>query len=682
MVRRLKHDVRDAVGEFPLRRVVQVDIDGLADDAPELALARLLDEYRQVREALVADAPGADDERAELPEAQVQAELDAQIELASAAFDDVPVQDAASLRARARELLDRMADIAEAARYPADPRVEWFLAWVREHLLDGRSWRDRRVLVFTEYADTKRYLEQRLREALADTDDAERRVATFHGGVDDEAREAIKRSFNADPARDPLRILVATDAAREGVNLQNHCADLFHFDVPWNPSRMEQRNGRIDRKLQRAPEVRCHYFVFAQRPEDRVLAALVSKTDTIQRELGSLSQVIEHRLTTTLEGGIRQRSARDLAQRIASLDTAAAQRAVVDEELEAVRERREALSKNLDQLRDILTESEKAIGLDPAALRHALDASLAILGAPGLQCLDAAKAIDDPARVRWAFPALDTRHGADASWADTFDTLRAPRARDEKLWEWRRRAPIRPVTFADAGSLDADTVHLHLEHRVVQRLLGRFASPGFVHDDLSRATVVRTESAIPRVVVLGRLSLYGDGASRLHDEVVACTARWTDPDGRSEKLKPYAEDARAETLRLLERALSSPALHDVPDAIRARLAASVERDVGELLLALQARAMGLAEGFTHKLRERGVREAKALEEVLQAQKKRIAAMVAEREQLVADLRHWKKRLAAIDREIVEEPARIRASYEVRTPHLVPLGVVYLWPVTG
>ncbi len=57
MVRRLKHDLRDAVGEFPVRRVVQVDIDGLADDAPELELARLLDEYRQVREALVADAP-------------------------------------------------------------------------------------------------------------------------------------------------------------------------------------------------------------------------------------------------------------------------------------------------------------------------------------------------------------------------------------------------------------------------------------------------------------------------------------------------------------------------------------------------------------------------------------------------------------------------------------------------
>jgi hypothetical protein len=42
------------------------------------------------------------------------------------------------------------------------------------------------------------------------------------------------------------------------LNFQAHCADLFHFDLPWNPGRIEQRNGRIDRKLQPAEEVRCH----------------------------------------------------------------------------------------------------------------------------------------------------------------------------------------------------------------------------------------------------------------------------------------------------------------------------------------------------------------------------------------------------------------------------------------
>ena len=102
------------------------------------------------------------------------------------------------------------------------------------------------------------------------------------------SREEVKIAFNSDPDKHPLRILIATDAAREGVNLQNHCADLIHFDIPWNPGRMEQRNGRIDRKLQRATEVHCYYFVYKQRPEDRVLQVVVKKTEIIQQELGSL----------------------------------------------------------------------------------------------------------------------------------------------------------------------------------------------------------------------------------------------------------------------------------------------------------------------------------------------------------------------------------------------------------
>ncbi len=81
------------------------------------------------------------------------------------------------------------------------------------------------------------------------------------------------------PAREPVRILICTDAAREGINLQTHCSDLIHFDLPWNPSRLEQRNGRIDRKLQPAKTVFCRYFVYEQREADIVLDALVRKTE-------------------------------------------------------------------------------------------------------------------------------------------------------------------------------------------------------------------------------------------------------------------------------------------------------------------------------------------------------------------------------------------------------------------
>src|SRR5947207_2161036 len=146
------------------------------------------------------------------------------------------------------------------------------------------------------------------RPAFPTSDRAPARIAVYPGPTPPAEREEIKRAFTSSPKKNPVRILIATDAAREGLNLQTHCWDLFHFDVPWNPSRMEQRNGRIDRKLQPRDAVFCHYFVYRQRPEDRILAALVRKTETIRRELGSLAQVIDARLAETLRGGIRRDS--------------------------------------------------------------------------------------------------------------------------------------------------------------------------------------------------------------------------------------------------------------------------------------------------------------------------------------------------------------------------------------
>ena len=99
--------------------------------------------------------------------------------------------------------------------------------------------------------------------------------------------------------------------------------------MPWNPNRLEQRNGRIDRKLQSKPEVYCHYFVYTQRPEDRILQVLVRKTDTIKRELGSLSQVIDAQLAKTLSQGIRRTQIDRLVGEIAAADLDAASRRTV-----------------------------------------------------------------------------------------------------------------------------------------------------------------------------------------------------------------------------------------------------------------------------------------------------------------------------------------------------------------
>ena len=768
MVRRLKEDIRSVQGGFPQRGVVRIAIEGLPGDAPELALSRLLDEYRSAREerfaktskraqaaagllvvglqqrllssieafarslrvhrataerqwekaqaeappeadgesvTLFTSAPDADDERADWSPEEAEAEEATEIEsVTSAAESESPRGSAAlALWRREQALLDQMQEIAERSRHLPDAKTRHLLDWIREHLCPGlpafgkpasgppAAWRERRVLIFTENREgTKRLLKEILEQATLGSDRADERIEVIDGMTSSARRKEIQRRFNTDPARDPLRILLATDAAREGLNFQAHCADLFHFDLPWNPGRIEQRNGRIDRKLQPAPEVRCHYFVLPQRAEDRVLEVLVRKTETIKRELGSLSKVIDDDIERRLGEGIRHRDAERLAREIEAADLDEARKRATEEELEASRERQSDLEAQIERCRSLLERSRAATGFDAAPFRAALSSALEILGAPPL-----AETTDSHGRPAFTFPPLDRRAGADPSWVATLDTLRAPRPHAQKLAEWRREAPIRPVVFEDAGVLTEDTVHLHLEQRVAQRLLARFRAQGFVHHDLSRACLAQARDAIPRVILLGRLSLYGRGAERLHEEIVPVTARWVEPGQRKGPLEPYAREAEAKTLELLDRSLGEAGGRPPSDTIQRKLLAAAARDIRELLPQLEPRAAEWADVAERRLRERGERESRELTETLERQRERVRDELEkyekagsqltldfgdeEKRQLEADARSWRSRLEQFARDLAEEPARIRDFYEVKARRVEPVGLVYLWP---
>lgn len=741
MVRRLKDDLRKMVGGFPERIVVEVPIDGLSEDGAELALPRLLDEYRQAREdrlkgaaksvqsasalvlcnlqkrllssieafactltvhrrafeaaatasasastaslaqlRLLTTSPDADDDRGETTEEELRAEDDAAIEAATAKAD---VAAPAAALQQERDLLDRMMELANAARALPDAKVKHLVEWAKTH-------RDQRVLIFTEYADTKRYLEKQLRAALTPGKEGDPSIATFHGGMIDEAREDVKRAFSAEIAKHPLRVLIATDAAREGVNLQNNCADLFHFDVPWNPSRLEQRNGRIDRKLQRSPEVRCHYFVYTQRPEDRVLTALVRKTKVVRKELGSLAPVLEGKLEERLQNGFSRREVAALSSEIENAQLDSGRRDVVNSELEATRKREVDLKGQISDLQDLLKKSSDWLHIDKDDLRQAISCGLELMGA---------KPLTDGAAGSSTFTLPDDvgTLQTDSSWQNTLDTLRPPRRRNQAPWEWRRENPIRPIVFADPGSLDAQSVHLHLEHRFVQRLLGRFKSQGFVHHDLARACIGVTDDPIARVILLGRLSLYGDRASRLHDEVLAVAARWVDVDIRKGSLKPYADATLEKTLDLLESTLSGGGERILPAEVRRRLAGGARQDLNDLHPLLKDQADQRSALAIEQLRARGRQEATDMRGILEAQRIRIEKTAAKREadlkqldlfekdelkQLQADQRYWDRRLGDLAKELEAEPSRIQQSYEVKATRFEPVGLVYLWPVTG
>ncbi|HEX5273254.1 MAG TPA: hypothetical protein VFW33_22310 [Gemmataceae bacterium] len=239
-----------------------------------------------------------------------------------------------------------------------------------------------------------------------------------------------------------------------------------------------------------------------------------------------------------------------------------------------------------------------------------------------------------------------------------------------------------------------EVVHLHLEHRVVQRLLGRFTAQGFVHDDLSRACFAQTADPIPRVILAGRLCLYGAGAARLHEELMFVTARWVDPHKRTVTLKPYGREAECNTLQLLEEALRKP-VQPVNAVMLRQLQAGGPRDVAELLPHLEKRGAEHAEDARAKLARRGDDEADKMREILEAQRKRILATAhqqrdvqpglfdqEEMRQLESDRRHWGRRLSQIDAELKNEPGRIRDVYQVKAQRVEPVGLVYLWPATN
>lgn len=757
MVRRLKDDLREILGGFPKRDVVQVDIDGLPSNAPELRLAELLDQYRRMREQrlsaesnrtqaaagllicglqqrllssieafsrtlrvhrrtaqkqwetsesqriqherevrfdLITNGLDADDDRALLPEEDLALEEDAEIAAVSAASAGVARDKVAQdLFQQEQKLLDEMTETAEASRALPDARIDRLTAWIRKHMCPDlgapdAKWNNTRVIIFTEYDDTKRYLQQQLNAAVAESDRAGDRIAIFHGPTPPKDREAIKLAFNADPSRNPLRILIATDAAREGLNLQAHCWNLFHFDVPWNPSRMEQRNGRIDRKLQPSPVVYCHYFFYKQRPEDRVLAALVRKTKTIREELGSLAQVIDSRLDGLMKGGIRRSQAESLVREIEQADLESGQRETVQEELEATRERQTELRAQIERLRTLLESSKAAIGFSKEHFRLAISSALQILGAEPLHNVS-----ESDGQARCTFPALDQR--SDPSWVETMDTLRVPRKRDEKLWEWRNNSPIRPVVFEDPGVVTDEVVQLHLEQRVVQRLLSRFSAQGFVHHDLSRACLAQSSDAVVRVLLIGRLALYGPGAARLHEELVPITARWIDPAIRKGELTPYAREAELRSLSLLDSALLERPGQPISDVVVKQLQESAARDIRELLPQLEARAQEYARDAEERLTRRADDEAKAMRKILEDQQKHLEKTIVrhdrerqydlfpeeERKQAEANRKYWDKRLTALHGELKTEPERIRSLYKKLAQRIEPIGLVYLWPVT-
>ncbi|TBH62133.1 ATP-dependent helicase [Rhizobium leguminosarum] len=748
MIRRLKSDLlRLNVSKFPRRVIEPIVLSGLPSNSPELLLSDMFDSYRiwcesglqgtslaktrfvmsglQQRllssipafarslrkhlEALKryrteAERPLPDSASTLMANAELDFELgedgseESRLRMLQEQEDEVADAATGSIASTIGNLNDgierveAMLEIAARNERKSDARVDWLVDWIETNMMSvPGQWNDRRLLIFTEWEDTRLWLERRLREAFVDSDRGDERIATFTGITGQERREQIKFAFNANPDGEPLRILLCTDAAREGINLQSRCHDLVHFDLPWNPSRLEQRNGRIDRKLQPADTVVCRYFVYAQRAEDQVLQALVRKTDTIHSQLGSAGQVLGERIHRRLAAvGITRKSAAALAREIEAEDGDAfvrrARREMADEE----EKRLARLSRELAVLERELDSARRRVGIEPKELESVVKTALSRHSVPLTPASDLG--VDGAFRVDTTLPLFSK----DSSWGDVLDELREGRPPKRKnIAEWRAKKPIRAITFEApilADGRDADgVVHLHIEHRLVRRLLSRFVSHGF-QAGLSRASVVYGPGNQPRVVLVGRLVLFGPGAVRLHEEILVVTAFWNETARSRSGLRPLGEAGEQTTLAELEQALKATTVP--PKEIVERLLSDVRTDLSHLRPALIERSKTAATIARKDLTEIGERESKALGSLLEGQRERIRKAAStsdadqleldltdpnERRQREADRRHWQRRLESLEKELAEEPGRVAESYEVRAERLEPIGVVYLWP---
>ena len=227
-------------------------------------------------------------------------------------------------------------------------------------------------------------------------------------------------------------------------------------------------------------------------------------------------------------------------------------------------------------------------------------------------------------------------------------------------------------------------------------MLQRFRSQGFAANDLSRVTILKNPyDSVVRVIAFGRLSLFGKGATRLHDELVPITAPWFESKTEGHLVSGHtAEDEEA--LRRLDELLhEKQALDDIPESIRVRLQKGAAEDFAALWPAIEEEADARTKDAEVALAACAAEEADALEKILLNQQRAIqkriqqtvlpfAATKEEQQQLrqfQEDAKHMEARYQQIQQEIETEPYELLELFEVELRRLEPVGLVYLWPET-
>ena len=191
---------------------------------------------------------------------------------------------------RELEGLEALAEALDAIQ-PADfSKYQALLRAIRDgepFRWSARHRRDR-LVIFSERIATLRWLQERL---IADLRLRPNQVALLHGGLSDTEQQEIVEAFGNETT--PLRLLLASDVASEGINLHHQCHRLIHFDIPWSLMVFAQRNGRVDRYGQRRDPQIVYLLAESANPtirgDARVLEVLIEKDEQAHRNIGDPS---------------------------------------------------------------------------------------------------------------------------------------------------------------------------------------------------------------------------------------------------------------------------------------------------------------------------------------------------------------------------------------------------------
>ena len=583
---------------------------------------------------------------------------DAEVEAAQVEAVDVASRCTAPLTEEERRLLGDMRDWAQEASHRIDSKAHAILDWIESNLKTDGEWNDRRVILFTEYRTTLQWLH----EILATRGYGGDRLGIINGGVSHDEREVIKAAFQASPKDATIRILLATDAASEGIDLQNHCNRLIHVEIPYNPNVMEQRNGRIDRHGQRQDEVLIWHPVDGGDARhdtlgghmDDIIRAL-RKLEAMRADMGSVNPVIAPQMAGLIEGTRRDFDTQEAEAR------AARARHFVGAERQ--------LQERIARLHDRLQETRKDFHLTPARICQAVKTGLVLAGKSPLKQVE----LDDaPEGTVFGMPALT------GSWARCLEGLRHPHTQKQ-----------RPITFDHEVAKNRDDVVLvHLNHRLVQMCLQLMRAEVWAKNDVKKLhrvdvrTLPDSVFTSPALAVVSRLVITGGTHYRLHEELTVSGGYFRDG--------AFARETR---VTRVNKWLDEASPHRAGDDLFSTLAGEFGAHEDTILRAVEARSSDRLRNLQNTLQNRKCQEienmtaildelARAIEEELKSGLKPEQLDLftdAERTQLSRDVEALKARLARLPEEREREVEAIESRYRDFTARTFPVAVVFLVP---